>query len=77
MSATELKTKLKSRQAVWEAAGVANVSRAETDLTVGQGGSGDRCREINDAAIAWARKAVGATTLARFAQVRVRFSTWW
>ena len=66
ISATELKTKLKSRQAVWEAAGVQNVSRTNTDITVGEGGVSDRCREINDAAINWAKATVGAKTLERY-----------
>lgn len=75
ISATELKTKLKSRQAIWEAAGVLNVTRSETDLTVGQGGSGDRCREINDAAISWARAAVGEMTLSRYLQFGQQLKT--
>ncbi len=54
ITANELKTKIKSRQAIWQAAGVQNVSFVETDASVGSGGEGDRCGEINQAAIDWA-----------------------
>lgn len=67
ISATQLKTKLKSRQAVWQAAGVKNATLAETDTTVDKGGTGgDRCREINDAALSWAQQHVPAKTLDRY-----------
>lgn len=54
IAATELRTKLKSRQSVYHAVGVENVSFAETDMVVSDGGSGDRCAEINQASIDWA-----------------------
>jgi hypothetical protein len=66
LAAAELKTKLKSRQAVWEAAGVQNVSYAQTDLIVTDGGDGDRCGAINQAAIDWALGKLPEKTRTRF-----------
>ncbi|CAM9266739.1 unnamed protein product [Ectocarpus fasciculatus] len=66
LSSKELKTKIKSRQAVWEAAGVKNVSYVETDVVAREGGTGDRCKEINQAAIDWAISKAPETTRSRF-----------
>lgn len=66
ISANEMKTKLKSRQAIWEAAGLKNVSFTETDTTVADGGKGDRCKEINQNAIDWAMSKLPSKTKSRF-----------
>ena len=66
ITANELKTKIKSRQAVWEAAGVQNVSYIETDGFPKDGGSGDRCGEINQAAIDWALAQLPSKTRDRY-----------
>lgn len=47
ITANELKTKLKSREAVWNAAGILDANYTLTDKPVADGGSGDRCAEIN------------------------------
>mmetsp|Transcript_3814 Transcript_3814/g.5919 ORF Transcript_3814/g.5919 Transcript_3814/m.5919 type:complete len:579 (+) Transcript_3814:59-1795(+) len=65
-SATELKAKLKSRQSIWEAAGVPNVNYTASDVPTGEGGDGDRCAEINAAAIEWAMSVLPKTTKDRF-----------
>jgi hypothetical protein len=62
ISATELKTKMKSRQSIWNAAGILDADYDVTDKTIADGGKGDRCAEINQAAIDWAvSKAAGST----------------
>jgi hypothetical protein len=61
-----MKTKLKSREAVWEAAGVQNVTYLETDTPTSIGGGADRCGEIIQAAVDWGMKAVSAKTLDRY-----------
>lgn len=66
ISSNEMKTKLKSRQAIWEAAGLKNVSFTETDVTVTDGGKGDRCKEINQNAIDWALSKLPSKTKSRF-----------
>ena len=66
ISANELKTKLKSRQAVWEAAGLKNVSYVESDVSIAKGGKGDRCAEINQAAIDWALSKLPSKTRRRY-----------
>ncbi|GMH82641.1 hypothetical protein TL16_g09328 [Triparma laevis f. inornata] len=58
ITANELKTKIKSRQAIYQAAGVTNVSYVEMDASIADGGEGDRCGEINQAAIDWALEQV-------------------
>ena len=60
ISASEMRVKLKSREAFWQAAGVPNVDSTVTDLT------GSRCKEINAAAWAWATQTAGESTMARF-----------
>lgn len=66
ISANEMKTKLKSREAIWQAAGVQNVSYVLTDKPSADGGSGDRCGEIIQASIDWALSKLPAKTLKRF-----------
>jgi hypothetical protein len=66
LSARELKTKMKSRQAVWEAAGVKNVNFTETDIPTAEGGASDRCAEINQAAIDWAYNMLPDVTRDRY-----------
>ena len=61
ITATELRTKFKSRQALQEAAGLKNVNFTETD------GSNDRiCQSINKAAYEWALKKASPLALSRF-----------
>jgi len=70
LAARELKAKLKSRQAVYEAAGLGidqAVDLVETDTPVSEGGTGDRCGEINQAAIDWALGKLPPRTAERFA----------
>merc|ERR1719453_732971 len=66
LSAVEMKTKLKSRQSIWNAAGLQDVNFTESDIGVAEGGSGDRCGEINQAAIDYALSIVPETTKARY-----------
>lgn len=66
ISANELKTKLKSREAVWQAAGVQDVSSVETDMPVAKGGNHEPCGEINQAAIDWAAKQLSPSSLERY-----------
>jgi hypothetical protein len=66
IAATELKTKLKSRQAIWEAAGIAHVNFTESDATLLEGGKQDNCGMINQASIDWAISKLGAKTRSRF-----------
>lgn len=73
ITANELKTKLKSRQAVWEAAGVANVNFTATDEIITDGGVGDRCGEINQQAIQWAMSKLPKKTRTRFQQYGQQF----
>jgi hypothetical protein len=68
ITANELKTKIKSRQAIWEAAGLKNVSYVETDGFPKDGGSGDRCGEINQAAIDWALSMLPEKSRERYEQ---------
>lgn len=63
ISAVEMRVKLKSREAFWQAAGVANVDSNATDLT------GSRCKEINAAALAWAVSAAAPATMARYTKI--------
>lgn len=67
ISASEFKAKMKSRQAVYQAAGQVNASYADTDKPASAGGTnGDRCGEINQAAIDWAKSKLPQASLARF-----------
>ena len=64
-SASEMRVKLKSRQAVMEAAGYRNV-----DFNTSDGAS--LCKTINQAAYDWALKNAGNATVARFQKYGVR-----
>lgn len=64
-SASEMRVKLKSRQAVMEAAGYKNVDFNTTD-------GASICKTINQAAYEWALKNAGSATLARFQKYGVR-----
>jgi len=66
VAATELRSKLKSRQATWQAAGLVNVSFTETDTCTKKGGKYDICAELNQKAIDWALAKLPAKTLARY-----------
>mmetsp|Transcript_33684 Transcript_33684/g.65059 ORF Transcript_33684/g.65059 Transcript_33684/m.65059 type:complete len:465 (-) Transcript_33684:359-1753(-) len=67
LSAFELRTKMKSRQAVWQAA---NITQGQdfnrTDTPVNKGGQGDRCQEINQASIDFALKLLPEKTRQRY-----------
>jgi hypothetical protein len=41
-----MRAKMKSRQAIWEAAGVTNVNFTKSDTIVALGGEQDLCREV-------------------------------
>lgn len=62
-SASEIKVKLMSRQAMWLAAGVANVNYNETDVNV------NTCRDINRQSYEWAKANAGEAALARFEKI--------
>lgn len=64
-SASEMRVKLKSRQAVMVAAGYKNITFNETD-------GGSICQTINQAAYEWARKNAAKDTLARFDKYGVK-----
>ena len=66
ISANELKTKLKSRQAIWEAAGIEALNFTHTDTAVEAGGEEDRCGEINQAAVDWAYGQLSAEQKERY-----------
>lgn len=69
IAATELKTKLKSREAVYAASGYGlthEINNTLTDMPMSEGGTGDRCAEINQAAIDWALQTVAPATKERF-----------
>ena len=53
-SAHELRTKLKSRQAIYNAAGIQNVTLLETDIPISTGGAVDLCAEVNKKSLNWA-----------------------
>jgi hypothetical protein len=42
------------------------VNYTETDYPISEGGTGDRCGEINQAAINWAMQVVSPKTLQRY-----------
>lgn len=44
------------------------MNSTDTDLPISEGGSGDRCGEINQAAINWAMQTVSQKTLERYQQ---------
>ncbi len=67
-TARELKTKLKSRQAIWQAAGLIKSNYTVTDVAVEAGGESDRCGEINQAAIDWAYGKLPEATRQRYDQ---------
>jgi hypothetical protein len=62
IAAAELRTKLKSRQSIWNAAGILDANYTELDLDL------EGCMEINQAAIDWALATVSETTRARYEQ---------
>jgi len=66
IASLELRSKLKSRQSVQEAAGFQNVSFDVTDATVSKGGTDDRCAEINQKSIDWAYAALSSSAQARY-----------
>jgi len=66
ITANELKTKIKSRQAIWHAAGVADANFTVTDAPVNAGGEADRCGEINQVAVDWAYGMLPEKTRARY-----------
>ena len=61
VAASEFRTKLKSRQAMWQAYGLDAPDDNATDAT-----SLNTCAHINAAAIAWAKAAAAPAALARF-----------
>jgi len=62
IAAAEMRTKLKSRQAVWNAAGILDANYTELDQDM------QACMEINQAAVDWALSTVSETTRARYEQ---------
>lgn len=66
IAAKELKTKLKSRQAVWEAAGIPDVDFQISDTPSLQGGPADHCGEIIQASIDWAYNKLPEASKSRF-----------
>jgi hypothetical protein len=61
ISAFEMKTKMKSRQAIWQAAGLVNTTFSETDIL-----NLNLCADIQHAAIDYAASHVPVTTRSRF-----------
>lgn len=61
VTATEFRTKLKSRQAVWQAAGATNVDFNASDFT-----NASICQAINQEALDWALGHASAKALARY-----------
>lgn len=68
VSAQELRTKMMSRQALWEAAGIADVNFTQSDGLVAKGGLVDLCAAVNQAALDWAAARASPTARARFAK---------
>lgn len=60
IAATEMRTKMMSRQAFWAAAGIENPDFHELDEV------GFRCQEINDYAIQWAESKASKSALANY-----------
>lgn len=73
LAANEMKTKLKSRESVWQAAGFTNVSSVVTDMPVDKKGNHEPCGEIIQAAIDWAMKKVPSKTRGRFEKYGQQF----
>eukprot|EP00051_Salpingoeca_urceolata_P027436 m.481480 g.481480 ORF g.481480 m.481480 type:complete len:651 (+) comp22179_c0_seq1:58-2010(+) len=69
ISASELRTKLKSRQTIWEAAGIAGVNLTQSDQPKVKGGLHDLCGEINQAAWDWAKKTASPSAMARYQKI--------
>merc|ERR1711871_443053 len=67
VSAKELKSKMKSRQAIWQAANVTGA--AALDLDVSDGLEAARCAEINQAAIDYALNLIPDATRKRYESV--------
>ncbi len=61
VTADEYRTKLKSRQAIWESAGLTNVSFPDTDKN-----NVSICKSINEAAYEWALSHASDVARARF-----------
>jgi hypothetical protein len=61
-TASELRTKLKSREAVWQQAGIVKVNYSATDRY-----NTSICQSINQAALDWAMKNAAPIALQRFA----------
>ena len=64
IAATELRTKLKSRQASWQAAGAINVDYNVTDKA-----NASICQSINQAALDWALANASPKALSRYEAV--------
>ncbi|GMI36778.1 hypothetical protein TeGR_g4623, partial [Tetraparma gracilis] len=73
ITANELKTKIKSRQAIWHAAGVSDANYTQTDAAVEAGGEADRCGEINQAAVDWAFEQLPEKAQKRFQESGQQF----
>lgn len=69
ISASEIKTKLVSRQNLQESAGIADADFHETDE------EGFRCADINDYAIEWATKNAGKTAKSNYDKYGVKMVT--
>jgi dienelactone hydrolase len=65
-AAFELRTKLKSRQAVFNAAGKLDANITETDTPIKAGGIVDICAEINQASLEWASKTASTSAQSRY-----------
>lgn len=63
ISAIEMRVKMKSREAMWQAAGIPDVDYNTTDLNT------TRCKAINQAVWDWAKGQAGSKTMARFDKV--------
>jgi pimeloyl-ACP methyl ester carboxylesterase len=66
VAAHELKTKMKSRQAIYNAAGVLDAQLNETDTPIVAGGIVDLCAEINQASLDWAFKHASVAAQGRY-----------
>lgn len=65
-TAFELRTKLKSRQAIYQAAGDITANITLTDMPISKGGIADICGEINQASLEWALTHIANSTLERY-----------
>jgi len=70
LAAFELRSKLKSREAAYDASGYRAAGHmyntTDTDEPVAAGGSGDRCGEINQAAVDWAYAKLSPAAQSRY-----------